>query len=302
MEQPSRPRRPILLIFLSVVVLAACILLVSAAIAMFAVTWDPCSLIGGAILLPFPVILAFQQYCGTFRNIAKAAKRSAVLLFVLAGFAFLGFILTLGEMIVEGVQIPWTSLILPMLAVVVISGISGWLNLCWSRELKRSLTEDAHAGVRVLFSKREILVAVAAATCVTAVVTYLIRSTPPRYAENVARDRAPIDLPAEATKISFCQGFRGTIAYEFTIDEKGFVEWVESGIGSLESDAANVSIRATKEPYTIPRYTSLMESSTAPESITITDGLYYDWSEEDRGIYAAFDRTSNRAYYYAHFH
>ncbi len=87
----------------------------------------------------------------------------------------------------------------------------------WSRRLKRSATAGAHAAARVWFSMRELLVAVAAIACVTALVTYFVRSTPPRYAENVARDKAPFGLPAEATEISFCQGFRGTIAYDLPL-------------------------------------------------------------------------------------
>lgn len=287
---------------LSVIVLAACVLLISAAIAMFTVTWDPCSIIGGVILLPLPGVLAIQQYRGTFRYNAKAALISSVLLFIVAGFALFAFAMTLAEMIVENVRIPWVSLILLMLGTGVVAGASAWINLSWSRRLRQSATADAHTADRVSFSMREFLVAVTAIACVTALVNYFVRSTPPRYAENVARDKAPFGLPAEAAEISFCQGSRGTIAYEFTIDEKGFVAWVESGIGSLESDAANVSLQPITAPYSIRRHYGLTTKLTGPDSITIANGLYYDWSKEDRGVYAAFDRTTNRAYYYAHFH
>ncbi len=302
LEQSLRPKRSIWLILLSVVVLAACALLISAAIAMFTVTWDPCSFIGGAILLPLPAALAIQQFRGTFRYDATAALVSSVLQFLVSGFALFAFAMTLGEMIVEDIRIPWTSLILPMLGTGLVAGASGWMNLSWSRRLKRSAAADARTVVRASFSRRELLVALTAIACVTALVTYFVRSTPPRYAENVARYKAPFDLPAEATEISFCQGYRGTIAYEFTIDENGFVEWLESGIGSLESDAANVSLQPITVPYSIRRYNSLAANLTGPDSITIANGLHYDWSKEDRGVHAAFDRTTNRAYYYAHFH
>ncbi len=291
-----------MLILFSVLVLAACVLLVSAAIAMFTVTWDPCSLIGGGIVLPLPTALAIQQYRGTFRSNAKAALISSVLLFVVAGFALFAFAMTLGEMIVEDVRIPWTSLLLPMLGTGVVSGASAWMNLSWSRRLNHSATLDVHMADRVSFWKHELLVAVSAIALLTALVAYFVRSTPPRYAENVPRDKAPFGLPAEATEISFCQGFRGTIAYEFTINEKGFVNWVESGIGSLESEAANISIKPIAVPYSIQRYNSLTADLTGPDSITIANGLYYEWSKEDRGVYAAFDRTANRAYYFAHSH
>ena len=302
MEQTLRPKRSISHVVLSVVVLAACIFLVSASLSMFTVTWDPCSLFGGVIVLPLPAVLAIQQYRGTFRYDSRAALISSVLLSIVGGFAFVAFAMTLGEMIVEEVRIRWTSLILPMLATGVVAGASSWMNLSWSRRLKRFATEDERTADRTWFSPRELVIAAAAIVCMTALVTYFVRSTPPRYAENVSRDRAPFGLPAEATEISFCQGFRGTIAYEFTIDEKGFEEWVESGIGSLESDAADVSLQPITVPYSIRRYYALTANLTGPDSITIMNGLYYDWSKEDRGVYAAFDRTTNRAYYYAHFH
>lgn len=269
---------------------------------MFTVTWDPCSLIGGGIVLPLPTALAIQQYRGTFRSNAKAALISSVLLFVVAGFALFALAMTLGEMIVEDVRIPWTSLLLPLLGTGVVSGASAWMNLSWSRRLNHSAPLDVHMADRVSFWKHELMVAVTAIALVTALVAFFVRSTPPRYAENVPRDKAPFGLPTEATEISFCQGFRGTIAYEFTIDEKGFVNWVESRIGSLESEAANISIKPIAVPYSIQRYNSLTADLTGPDSITIANGLYYEWSKEDRGVYAAFDRTANRAYYFAHSH
>lgn len=231
-----------------------------------------------------------------------AAFTSCVLLFAISGFTLVAFATAFGEMIVKGVQIPWMSLGLPMLATGVVTCVTGWMNYSWSRHLKRSTTADERVADWAWFSMRELLVAVAIVACVTALVTYSARSIPPRYAENVSRDEAPFGLPAEATEISYCQGFRGTIAYEFTIGEKGFVEWVESGIGSFESNAANVSLEPIGVPYSIRRFYSLMANSTGSDSVTIADGLYYDWSQEDRGVYAAYDRTTSRAYYYAHFH
>lgn len=146
------------------------------------------------------------------------------------------------------------------------------------------------------------LLGIAAIAFVVCLVSGFVRSTPPRYAEHVTRDKAPFGLPANATDISFCQGVRGTIAYEFTIDEDDFKAWVASGIGSFESNAASVPVAPITTPYTIRRYNALTRDLTGPEEITITQGLYYDWSKEDRGVHAAYDRTTGRAYYFAHFH
>ena len=56
------PKPTLLLVAMSVLVIGFSLFLVSVAIAAFTVTWDPCSLIGGAIILPLPVALAIQQY------------------------------------------------------------------------------------------------------------------------------------------------------------------------------------------------------------------------------------------------
>ena len=55
-------------------------------------------------------------------------------------------------------------------------------------------------------------------------------------------------------------------------------------------------------PFKITCYSALSSELSGPDSITVTNGLCYEWYKEDRGIYAAFDRSTNRAYYSAHFH
>ncbi len=55
-------------------------------------------------------------------------------------------------------------------------------------------------------------------------------------------------------------------------------------------------------PYSIRRYNSLTTDLTGTDSITIVNGLYCEWSKEDRSVYATFDWTTNLPYYYAHFH
>jgi hypothetical protein len=50
------------------------------------------------------------------------------------------------------------------------------------------------------------------------------------------------------------------------------------------------------------RYYVYSTELKGPDRITINSGLSYSWSKEDRGVHAAFDRTTGRAYYQAHFH
>lgn len=291
------PKPTPLLIATSVLVITFSLFLVSAAIAAFTVTWDPCSLIGGAIMLPLPAALAVQQYRATFRGVVPAALAAAVLLFSIGGFAAFAFATAFVEITMGGGELPWLSLLLPMLAVAIVGLLGGWLNLRWRRKLPRTSISSEWR-----FSLREILAAVAAICVLTGLTASFVRSTPPRYAENVSVAEAPFGLPANATDVSFCQGFRGEIAYEFTIDETSFREWVADGIGSIESNASNTELEPITTPESISRYNRLSTDLNGPDSITVTSGLHYRWRFEDRGVYAVFDSTTNRAYYYAHFH
>lgn len=291
--------KPTLILYTtSVLVIVFCLFLVSVAIASFTVTWDPCAFVGGLILLPLPATLAVQQYRGTFRHIRSASKMTAILLFVVGGFAAFAFVATFVEIVEGGGELPWFGLLLPMLATSAIGFASGWLNLSWRGELPNDITLTAPQS----FSKREIWLALMTIGCMVAVTNWLIRSMPPKYAEHVDIANAPFGLPANATDISFCQGSRGTIAYEFNTDEAFFCEWVAAGIGSLESHASDTQLVPITSPVSILRYNSCSTDLTGPDSIIVAAGLHYSWSFEDHGVYAVFDSSSKRAYYFAHFH
>ena len=109
-------------------------------------------------------------------------------------------------------------------------------------------------------------------------------------------------MPDGATDVSYYRGFRGTRAFEFTIDEAGFRNWVSSGIGTIESNSAEVSLAEVTSAAKIVRYGDLSPEPDDPEEAVITEGLTYCWEKEDRGVYAMFDRTTARAYYFAHSH
>jgi hypothetical protein len=285
------------------VIVSGCLASASAALAMmWAVAWDPCSFIGGVILLPIPSFLSYRQYGAVAWSDARAARTSAILLFLIDGLACLMFAANLGEIANAKVHIPWLSLLLSMLGVGLFALIAAWVNLRWSRRFTLAATISGDAASVARLSRRDALAALSAVAFVAALASYLVKSTPPQYAEHVPRERAPFGLPAGARDVSYCQGFRGTIAYEFTVSEDQFVEWVESGIGSLESNAADVPLKPIAEPFTITRYYALTKKLEGPDSVTIKDGLLYRWTKEDRGVYAAFDRATGRTYYFSHLH
>lgn len=292
------PKPTPLLVVTSALVIAFSLFLVSVAMAAFTATWDLCSLMGGAIILPLPAALAVQQYRGTFRRVGSAASASATLLFVIGGIAAFTFAVPIAESAADGRELPWFGFMLPTLATSMIAVFAGVLNWRWYLTLPDTAAIDS----RWRFSIRETMAAVAAVCFSTALTSSFIRSTPPRYAENVPVSEAPLGLPPNATDVSFCQGFRGTIAFEFSIDEASFREWVADGIGSMESRASNTKLEPITTPESITRYSWLSPELHGPDSVAVTSGLHYSWSFEDRGVYAMFDSDTRRAYYYAHFY
>ncbi|MCC9657977.1 hypothetical protein [Rhodopirellula halodulae] len=220
------PKPTALLIATSVLVIAFSLFLVSAALAAFTVTWDPCSLIGGAIILPLPAALAVQQYRATFRGVAAAALTAAILLFIVGGFAAFAFATTFGEIAMGSGELPWFGLLLPMLGVATVGLFGGWLNLRWRNNLPPTTTDAAWR-----FSLQEALTAVAAISVLTGLTASFIRSTPPRYAENVSVADAPFGLPASATNVSFCQGFRVRSPMNSPLTKPHFVNgWLTASV------------------------------------------------------------------------
>lgn len=302
----SPPKPGAVVVVCAILVISACLVLVSGCLSAFA-HWDPCSVFSGILLLSLPAALGLFQYQAVFRRNAKAARRAAIFLFIVAGIALLSLVTTTGEIFkARENPLSYTPLLLTMLVIGAINLLAGWLNLRWSRRLRAATPPDQDEttgqGGFLRFSLRELLLVVTVVAVISGLTSYFVRGTLPRFAENVDRSKAPGGLPPDATSISYCQGYRGTIAYEFSIDEDGFRRWVNSGIGSFESEAANVPIRPISEPFRIPRYYRLSPELVGPEFATITQGLYYSRSKEDRGVDAVFDSATNRAYYFAHFH
>jgi MFS family permease len=298
LESHRRPLPSVVLAVFSVAVIVACLFVASVALAMLFVTWDLCILASGVILLPVPVFLGLHQYWGTFRRSRRGATITGCFLVVIGSLMAVLAALVLGEMLIERVKIPWLGLILPLACASGLALFAGGINFNWSRQLQDRTLATENSPTSGRFSLRELLLAISAIAFVVFVVNSLARTNRFQFAEQVSRDEVPFSLPDGAHDISYCHGVRGTIAYEFSIDEPGFVNWVASGIGTLESEANNVPLRPIVAPYTIRRCYALSHELKGPDSVTIASGLYYHWSQEDRGVYAAYDRTTGRAYYW----
>lgn len=300
----QQPKPPLALVVCALAVLAASVLFAAFAVMDLAVTWDPLSVASGVIFLPCSAGLYAAQYRAAFRGSVRAAETSALLLFVVGGFLLFGFATTLGEIVLDtgGLDLSRLSLLVPILSMGLFGCYAGWLNLRWAQRLKRFEASTGNSTRAPRWSRRDALPGIVTLACVAGLAIWFIQMTPPRYAEHVSADEAPFGLPAGATDVSFCHGYRGTIAFEFTVDEASFVEWVESGISPLESKSESVPLGSIDGPLKMKRCYALASAMKGPNSITITDGLYYGWTREDQGIYKAFDRNTGRAYCYKHYY
>jgi hypothetical protein len=191
-------------------------------------------------------------------------------------------------------------LVIPPLTVTAVTWSLAWINRSWAGRLKPAATAEANEAPWMRFSLAELMGAITLIACMTALVSYFIRTQRPQFAEHVSPQEAGLSLPEGAHDVSYGRGIGDTIAYEFSTDEASFRAWVESGIGSIESNAANVPIKPISEPVTVMRFLELTPVMKGPKRITVHDGLYYAWSKEDRRVDAVFDRKTQRAYFQYH--
>jgi hypothetical protein len=128
----------------------------------------------------------------------------------------------------------------------------------------------------------------------------------PETVEHVDAEQAGINLPEGATDVSYTNTY-SNLAFEFTTDEQRFREWITSERYAPEAGARGGVLVEIEGQHAIPRYLRFAERKVdAPlaeddqDYATLTDGLWYGWSIEDRGLHAAFDRKTGRGYMRIH--
>jgi len=287
-----QPRPSKTLIVFSALVIAGSLFFVCAFCA--AAVDNPMLWGANVFFLPLLLLLAIQQYCGTFRRAPSGAMWARAIFYALGGLGVFGLITTIVEGLQDGSTLwamRWLVFFISLFAVACVA--LGRMNSAWSRTLRAAAARGDLPAPSWRFSLREMLLLFAVVAAIMGLTSYLIQSIPPNFAEHVDRSSAPFSVPSDATDVSYCRRPSGS-TYEFSTSEQAFRGWVAS-IGSFESQSADVPLREITTPFTIVRY----DGST----VTIRDGLYYSWSDDNQynGIDAAFDRASGRAYYDSYF-
>lgn len=298
----SAPKRGWLLLVTGWLVIAQSVLWIAIILAG-CVQGDPFAFIGAVLVLPIATFLGVAQYASLIRRSRVAAQTVGILLGLMCAFWLFGMVANVGEALLDK-SIEWRFLvgfIAFLLAIAASIGIAAWANWRWAKKLAAARAAKPSTKGSI-FTLRELFGAVTVIAITTGFAAFIVRSEPAKFGEHVTRSEGPGGLPAGATDINFGRGYRGTIAYEFTIDEQSFIAWVNEGLGSIEAQSAGVQLRPIQTASSILRYTAFGPSPSDDARAVIRNGLEYHWSKEDRGVHAIYDRDSSRAYYQAHYH
>jgi hypothetical protein len=287
------PRPSWLLVVNSVVVIAVCTLLLSVGLSAFASVWDPCAVVSGSIFVLLSVVLGLLQHRGTFRRDAEAARRLGTLFYVAGGFLLFVGALNVAEEL--GKATGFRSLVealAPLFLLGIYSVGCGKLNRAWSRTLGDAVGAPCRPN-KVTAGELAALAAVAAVA--TALTVCFVERTHPQFAEGVSPENAPVDLPEAASNVAYCQGLQGTIACEFTIDEAGFLRWVEAA-GPGEKDP--LERRDGSASVEILRCYGLSARMPGPKHAKIERGYYGHRLQNGREVYYGYDLDTGRAYFH----
>jgi hypothetical protein len=202
----------------------------------------------------------------------------------------------------------WNYLADLVLPVMLVGAWLCWLSLLdclWQRRLGHSPIAatpvddtDSSATNRIhvigfQISLREWLALVASLSIVIAGFAYGMRDIRPRYTTHASPLAAGLNLPAGASDVCVLRGLRGTVAYNFAIDEAGFWQWARSFDSSIEAHGRGKEVKAIANEFVI--ITCSNDPTVSKCAHTIRHGWFHD--DEDHGIQYAYDVDLGRAYY-----
>lgn len=265
---------------------------------------DSGALVFGVFILPFCGWFAAIQYRGAFRGVACASRVASVLLYIGSGLMLLGVFATSTELIVSGSFHPLPAAEFFAYLVVGAFGVAAArMNAVWSERVRDAVALGWAPPPRDRYTPRELLGGAAVFALMAGVATSMVLTEPPHYAEHIDASQAPFDLPPGAKDVCYHFGIRTPTAYEFTTDETSFLAWATAEIEGWDPRPASDAIQEIVDPARIARYVSRKTTPAESWFVTISNGLHYSRSSikdasSDISLEIAFDRTTNRAYYF----
>ena len=172
----------------------------------------------------------------------------------------------------------------------VFFALLGFVNAKDFQNRRKNATETP---VRYPFHwKRELLGLLLIFLSIAATSYWIIQSLPPIEGRHLSYQEFQYkSFPSEGTDYSYMRRARGTLYCEFTIDEKGFRDWIASEKRWEYCEPIDDSVE-------VPRF---MREKNDPEGdIIATEGLKAGYGES-KGGRAVYDSQTNRAYYWTYY-
>lgn len=244
------------------------------------VHWEVCFTFTSVIFLPWPILLAVQQYRGSFRchpsGAAWALGLSCIPLPILTVFTLAGF---------TAADPSWRLLTCGLLLLVAqtIVVLSNWN---WLHTLNAATREGWWPPPIKTVSVLELLLLV---TSVAVVLTAGLYVAKPLRGISVSASATPFSLPQGTHDVTYDVASYYE-RYECTVEEKSFLTWFDEKYG----DAQLESIEDTVYVQTF------VGDSFHLENHAVTNGWQYRWRKEDQGVSITFDRQNSRLYYDSH--
>ena len=273
-ETETRPaesalRPPLTLRVFSLLVILVSLGFMGMSVGMF-FSWDVCMGAFGVLLLPICTAIGVQQYRGTFRSAAGAAMFVAVALLLLSFLFAFGTVTNFCEAVWQGGFVEALGLFAFLLLYTAFLFVASLLNYGWATSLKGRPTQPSKS-----FTLKELFGFVTAAAMVFGLAAFVAQDARTQYAEHLSPDETSLSVPPGASDICYCHGFRGTIAYEFTIDEQGFLDWVEERFDIPNpAESKHESFGPIDRETRIRRYVSLSADLHGPEYAVVSQGGY----------------------------
>ncbi|WP_146118812.1 hypothetical protein [Blastopirellula marina] len=245
------------------------------------------------MFLPWPVILAVVQYRGTFRRVPKSARRALLFSVLLAGLPFL----VLAAVLTSGAafRIGYSFWLKWLVAMIVALGIV-LANRHWYRKIKAAVDNGWVAPTSQTISLREAMLLVGAIFVVLCVAVPIARNEKPNQALHVTAEDTPFALPAGAHDVTYFR-YHGGHYLQCSAEEDAFLAWYDQGVGTLESQAANVPLSPIQAPVGASIITGFADNGPITEPQSVTSGWQYYWNQEDRWVSVIYDRPNKRLYY-----
>ena len=170
----------------------------------------------------------------------------------------------------------------------VFFALLGFVNAKDFQNRRKNATENP---VRYPFHwKRELLGLLLIFLSIAATSYWMVQSLPPIEGRNLSYQEFPYkSFPSEGTDYSYVRRARGTLYCEFTIDEKGFRDWIAS-------EKRWEYCKPIDDSVSVPKF---MREKNDPD-ITVTEGFIARYGKHHGGE-VVYDSQTNRAYYWTYY-